>query len=314
MGVNRIKNIKDFPINVYIKFTSGSRVKIIHPLISGILAPNEVLTLKYIGNEATVYLGGKFNIKKGEVNYLNRIFKIEYAEFQFFDDEVKINPNVNLKAYYSTKDNKKDNVKLYMTMNDRLVPFKTKFYSIPVKTQEEISSLLGLPLPQTPNEKDIIVATDITKNQNINPITDTTNYVSNTLLLTPIENKVRKITGLDIFSFNTNIFGNIIKSNVDLSSSTYDLLDETSVTVGKYIFNELYFQSVLSFDKRKTFNDQYFLPIYDQNNNQNYGLNLQFMLQIEFPYLSIGYTLLPKEYFNILKTEQEISLEANFNF
>ena len=117
---------------------------------------------------------------------------------------------------------------------------------------------------------------------------DTTDYLSNSIIFTPFENKVRKVTGLDTFSLNTKFFGNIIKSNAQDNNNTLDLLDESSVTLGKYLFNELYFESIMSFNKRKEYGDKFFLPL----SNQNYGLNLQLMLQLELPYISIGYSFL----------------------
>ena len=107
---------------------------------------------------------------------------------------------------------------------------------------------------------------------------------------------------------NTEFFGNIIRSNTSYIGNTLDLLDGSSITLGKYIFNELYFESMMSLHKISSLNDQFFLPF----NDENYGLNLQFMLQLELPFFLIGYSFLPKDYTNLLDADHQISLEANF--
>lgn len=313
LGLNKRQKIKSYPINVDINFTTGNNVKIIHPIISGTVNPDEKITLKYIGDEAKIYLGGKVKLKKGEVNYLNKKFTIEEADFQFFEDEFKINPKVNLKAFYRTRDSKRDIIKIYLTMNDRLIPFKTSFYSSPYKSQDDINALLGFPIISSDladNENNIENFKNDDNKININTLSDTTDYLSNSLIFTPFENRIRKITKLDTFSMETKFLGNIIKSNYETSPNTLDLLDETSLKLGKYISNELYFESMFSFNKRRDYGDLFFLPL----NDQNYGLNLQLMLQLELKYFSIGYTFLPKDYYNFYKSSHNISIEAEFKF
>ncbi|MBN2546639.1 MAG: hypothetical protein JXB50_12635 [Spirochaetes bacterium] len=300
MGADKNVKIKKLPINVIMTFKSGNRVNVNYPIFKGTLKPGQVFVLKFIGDEAQIYLGGTVGLEKGEVNYLNKIFKIEQATFQFYEDEYKINPMINLKSFYKTKDLSKNPIKIYLSINDRLFPFKTNFSSFPAKSQEEINNLLGLTYALSDN--------DSNNNTNFNAIANTTDYIGNSLIITPIENKIRKITKLDTFSLDTKIFGNIIKYNTEDNTNSFDLLDESSVTLGKYLFNQLYFESMLSFNKRKTINQQLFLPF----NDQNYGLNLQLMLQLELQYLSIGYTYIPKNYTNFFNADHMISLEANF--
>ncbi|MCK4798031.1 MAG: translocation/assembly module TamB domain-containing protein, partial [Spirochaetes bacterium] len=310
MGVNKKRNLMKFPINVFIKFKSGKKVKVNYPIIKGIVKPGEIFTFKYIGEESRAFLGGNVNLKKGDLYYLDKTFKIEQASFQFFEDEIRINPNVNLKAYNRTKDSKGDAVKIYLTMNNRLIPFETTFSSFPYKTQEEISGLLGLSYAANTQEDKLknILDEELKDTANIETLVNTTNYLSNSFIFTPIENRIRKVTGLDTFSMNTNFLGNIIKSNTTYYTNSLDLLDDSSITLGKYIFNELYFEFMTSFDKKTDATEQLFLPL----PNQNYGLNFELMLQLELQYLLIGYTFLPKDYSDLLNAEHLISLEANF--
>lgn len=309
MGVSKRSKIREVPINVIIDLESGKKIKVNHPIFKGIIAPGQKFRVKFIGEEAKVYLGGSVDLQKGEVNYLSKNFKIEQANFQFFEDEITVNPNVNLKAYYRTKDSRKEPIKIYLTMNNRLIPFETTFSAFPYKSQEEINGLLGLSFAYNTNENDPTeIERDIDPETNLNTLVNTTNYLSNSFIFTPVENRIRNITGLDTFSMDTKIFGNIIKSNTSNIGSTLDLLDGSSLTLGKYLFNELYFESMMSLHKNSTTQEEYFLPF----DNENYGLNLQFMLQLELPFFLIGYSFLPKDYTNLLNADHQISLEANF--
>ncbi|HNZ27364.1 MAG TPA: translocation/assembly module TamB domain-containing protein [Spirochaetota bacterium] len=293
------------PINVILNLKAGKKVKVNYPIIDATVKENEVFILKYVGNEPGIYLGGKLEIEKGNLNYFNKNFKIEQAYIQFYEDEYKINPFVSLKSYYRTRDSKGNNVKIYLTINDRLASFKTDFSSIPYKSQEEIGSLVGVALASNTDTAEIY-SSDFKYSTNIDSIVNSTNYFGNAFIFSPLESAVRRITGLDTFSLNTSLFGNVIKSNS--GSALLDLLADTNLTFGKYITNEIYFESLMVFKKTEEQEEKPFIPF----PYQNYGLNLQLMLQLELPYFSIGYTFLPKDYTNFLNADHKVSFEANF--
>ena len=256
-------------------------------------------------------MGGDINLYKGDIFYFNKTFKIEQASFSFDDDSNSINPVVNIKSFYRTKDTKGESVKITLTLLDKLLSFKTDFSAFPYKTQDEIQGLLGLGVSSvndfvsnnTFKDKDDLLDKG---NQNFDAIINTTNYLSNSFLFSPIENNVKKVTGLDTFSLNTNFFGNILKSNTNL----LDVLDDSSLSVGKYVSDQIYLGSLLSFNKKSNQNQQFFLPLEDKN----YGLNLQFMLQVELQFLSLGYTFAPMDFTNFLNSEHRVSIETSFKF
>jgi len=312
LGMNQKIRLRKMPINVYVKFTAGNKVKVNYPIINGIVTPGDIFILKFIGDEPNIYFGGNISLKKGEVNYLNKKFKIEHANFKFNEDEIKINPIVDLKAFIRTKDSRKEPVVIYLNMRNRLIPFDTVFSSFPYKTQEEISGILGLSYSPEENEfayydNSYSEYTYSPNYANIETIKNTFNYFG-TFLVSPIESKIRQITQLDTFVFETDFFGNILKA--DAGYNTLDLLDNSSLTIGKYIFDELYFESMMSFHKKENYSDKIFLPLRDQN----YGFNLQFMLQLELPYVYIGYSFIPNDYSNLLNADHEISIEFNYKF
>jgi len=191
-----------------------------------------------------------------------------------------------------------------MNVNDRLTSFKANFSSLPYKTLEEINGLLGLAVsePQIQNTDETAFA----PRTGLDSLINTSNFIGNSFLFSPIENKVREITKLDTFAINTNLFGNILHSD----SNFLEILDNTSIKVGKYLTNELYLESMLSFHKNKSGYETFFIPILEKN----YGLNLQFMLQLELQFISIGYNYSPMDYTNWLNSNQHLFLEFDYKF
>lgn len=304
MGGDTNKNrvAKTYPINVILDIKAGKSVKVEYPIIVGTIKEGDLLTFKYIGNEPNIYLGGKINLRKGEINYFNKNFQIETAIFHFYENESKINPLVNIKSFFRTKNSKGETMKVYLTVNDKLSSFKTELSSIPYKTQEELNALLGITFNTNLNDSNKSM---LNQDQYLETIINTTNYFGNAFLFSPFESTIRQITGLDTFSLNTSLFGNIIRS----SDYWLDLLNDTSLTFGKYLSNEIYLGSTMTF-KKKEVNEKIFLPFI----SENYGLNFKFMLQFELPYVSFGYTFVPNDWRDFLSADHKLSFEANFRF
>ncbi|MBR6200564.1 MAG: translocation/assembly module TamB domain-containing protein [Spirochaetales bacterium] len=295
-----------YPVTVELNLVTGDKVKVNYPIINVHVKKDQMLTMRYVGSEPAIYLGGEVIADKGELNYFNKEFKIENAAFTFYEDERKINPFVNLKSYYRTKDGKNSNVMIYLAINDRLSSFKTSVSAMPYKTMSEINSILGTNFATTEeDERRAIAETNYNYKPDLDTVANTTNYLSSSFMFSPVENTVKRMTGLDTFSLNTAIFGNMIKSN----NNWLDLIDDTQLSFGKYLTNELYIGSVMSFQKLSD-SGSLFIPF----QNKNYGLNLELLMSLELPYLSIGYKFMPKDYSDILKADHQISVEANFKF
>jgi hypothetical protein len=313
MGLDSTGNTKlpVLPINVIINFKAGDKVKVNYPIIKGYVKKGDVFTLKYIGLEPNIYLGGLVNMNKGDIYYFNKTFKIEQSTFKFDENDPRINPLVNIKSYYRTRDSRGEQVKIILNLNERLLSFKSSLTSLPYKTQDEINGLIGVSIATT-NETDINkntvsnTTTAVSENnpQNIDSIINATNYISNAFLFSPIENNIRRVTTLDTFSLNTSFFGNIIKQN----SNFLDLMDNTNLSIGKYVSNEIYLGSIMSFNKKNASSGSFFYTFPDNN----YGLNLQLMLQVELPYISFGYSYVPKDEFK--SGDHVISMEFSFKF
>ena len=187
-------------------------------------------------------------------------------------------------------------------MNDRLLSFKTRFYSFPQLPENDLNQLLGLPATQTLDDENSFSRTA----NDLESIQNTTNYLGNTFLFSPLENIARRGLNLDTFSLNTEIFGNILSSNTGL----IDMLDNSSLSIGKYIFEGFYVESMMTFNKKSDTSDSIFLTL----PNANYGFNLQLQVLLELPFVSLGYSVKPRDLTNMTDMEQTISIESGFKF
>lgn len=287
------------PINVIFDIEAGNKLIVNHPIITGQIKEHDTFTVKFYGMDKIVTIDGQLSLEKGTINYMNKLFNIEKAIFTFDENDGEINPLVNITSYYNTKDLDREKIKVYLSVNDRIKSFKTNFYTVPSRSELEVNSLLGLSVAQSDSY-------DTDNTQNIDTLITTTDYLSNALLFSPIENTVRRITNLDTFQFKTSFFSNIFGSNKNMM----ELLDESSIALGKYIIDGIYLESLMTFNKKNDINNELFYQL----PNTDYGLNLQLMVQLELPFISLGYLYKPKDLTNISNADHIISLESGFKF
>ena len=93
-------------------------------------------------------------------------------------------------------------------------------------------------------------------------------------------------------------------------NSLIDMLDNSSLSIGKYIFEGFYVESMMTFNKKSDTSDSIFLTL----PNANYGFNLQLQVLLELPFVSLGYSVKPRDLTNMTDMEQTISIESGFKF
>ena len=108
-----------------------------------------------------------------------------------------------------------------------------------------------------------------------------------------------------IDKFNNILFYNKASEKI-LSKHIFGIKDKSDKIL--YKLPDWLIKEVIKFKKSQ--NEEIFLPVM----NENYGLNFQFMLQFELPYMSFGYTFVPNDWKNFLNADHRLSFEANFRF
>ncbi|HBD96416.1 MAG: hypothetical protein A2015_03245 [Spirochaetes bacterium GWF1_31_7] len=293
---------KKIPLFVLLQFTTGKKIEVTYPLINGIIAKGNKLTVQYSAVDDQLGFLGTLNFRSGKINYLNKIFKIKEATIRFDENTEGLNPDVNIVSSYQTRDNNRNKVEIFLNIIDKLFSFKTIFYSTPQLSEFELNQLLGLGYNSTDNVEGELVSGI----RGLESIQNTTNYLGNTFLFNPIENYVKRVLNLDAFSFNSYIFGNVLTSDKTL----LDMLDNTSLSIGKYITDGFYLESLMTFNKNSGISGGNFMPL----SETDYGFNLKLQVLLELPYISLGYSYKPTDINNFANAEQKISIETSFKF
>ncbi len=293
---------KKMPLYVLLQFTTGKKIEVTYPLINGIIAKGNTLSVQYSAVDEQLGFLGTLNFRSGKINYLNKIFKIKEATIRFDENTEGLNPDVNIVSSYQTRDNNRNKVEIFLNIIDKLFSFKTIFYSTPQLSEYELNQLLGLGYNSTDNVEGELVSGI----RGLESIQNTTNYLGNTFLFNPIENYVKRVLNLDAFSFNSYIFGNVLTSDKTL----LDMLDNTSLSIGKYITDGFYLESLMTFNKNSGISGGNFMPL----SETDYGFNLKLQVLLELPYISLGYSYKPTDINNFANAEQKISIETSFKF
>ena len=229
-----------------LKITTGTHSAIaMNPIIRAVLAPNTKFSMS-IDNRARNYdIDGIFEVKSGDIAYLNRNFYIKSGLINFNAEKIS-NPKVTLNAETREKDDEGQNVRIIFSVeNQYLQELSPRFSSIPAKSETEILSLLGqIVLADSDSATDFLFAAG--------------GYALQSSVGRQVENKLRQLLNFDILSLHTNFLQNTLSSRFGTNSSTEqisfgNLFDNSTVYIGKYLGSNLYIDAMLnvSFKERK---------------------------------------------------------------
>ena len=112
-----------------------------------------------------------------------------------------------------------------------------------------------------------------------------------------IENSLREVLNFDIFSVRTNVLQNTLSYGVKRNSSSSkeiftigNLLDNSTVYMGKYLGSSLYFDTMLHLSLDET------VQSYDEltaSNSLNLNFQPEFGLELESPFVNIRWSVSP---------------------
>ena len=234
----RVKVISDLNINL-----GTHAIFNFDPLLRCVLEPNT--SLRVLADQITedYKVLGNVNVRSGDIAYLNRNFYIKEGNVVFNSEDL-MNPQITITAETREKDQKGNNVRIILNAeNQYLQTLEPKVSSIPAKSEVELRAILG----------DIVMADSETA---ANFLLAAGDYAIQSAIFRKAENKLRDFMNFDILSLRTNILQNSIsrvttrKVSNELTMAT--LLDNTTLYIGKYLTNSIYFDAMLhvSLDNR----------------------------------------------------------------
>lgn len=214
------------------------------PLLRCIFVPNT--SVRFLAELEDNYfdIKGNLGIKSGDISYLNRNFYIKEGNVKFNSDNL-FNPSVTIKAETREKDDKGENIRIIISAeNQLLLDFEPKFSSVPSRSESEIRMLLGQIVIGDRNKIDY---SSMTASQNaVQFASFAGDYALQSTVLRGVENKLRNLTNTDIFSVRTNILQNSVDSYISENKIGLNMLNDSSLYMGRYFGEMLYFDAMLS--------------------------------------------------------------------
>ncbi len=272
-----------------------------NPIIRGLASQVEPLVVQSDTRYGTSSITGEFNMRGGEILYLNRTFFARNASAVFNESMDDFNPRLTTSAEIRERDENGDPVRILLIVeNQPLKQLSPTFESIPSMSEQDIMTLLG----------QIIIGTsdDTTPLAILGSLAD---YGTQLAVFRGLEDNARDFLNLDIFSFRTmflqNAFVNALSGSSGESLSVGDFLDSTTVYVGKFLNETLYADAMLTL-------------IYEED-RLDLGLGglvfqPEFGLELPSPFATIRWSIAPDltTDWNLLVPFTSISFSWKFNF
>jgi|GEM_PF-1218385 len=276
-----------------------------NPFVRGLVTQTEPLHIQIDTRYGTSSFTGSFSMKGGEILYLNRTFYVREASAILNESMEVFDPHLSAKAEIRERDAGGDPVRIMLTVADQpLSRLNPAFSSIPVKSRQEIMTLLGR----------IFLADDGRGNANpIALIGSLADYGAQITVFRGIENRLRDFLKFDIFSLRTmflqNTFTNALNLNTGQNLNAGNFLDNTTVYIGKYFGDTIYADAMLhlAYDKNL-----------EKREGDTGGLIFQpeIGLELPSPFAAIRWSIAPElnSDWKLLVPHTSISLSWKFNF
>ncbi len=272
-----------------------------NPIIRGLVTQVEPLVIQMDTRYATSLIAGEFSMRGGEILYLSRTFLAREASAVFYDSIESFDPRLTASAEIRERDENGDLVRILLSVeNQQLSQLDPIFESIPSMSEQDIMTLLGQIILGSSEEIDPLFL-----------LGGLANYGTQVTVLRGLENEVRDLLNFDTFSFRSMFLQNAIVSTFDNTTNedlnVGNLLDNTTVYIGKYLNETLYADALLSL-------------VYDED-RLDLGLRglvfqPEFGLELPSPFATIRWSIAPDltTDWDLLVPFTSISFSWKYNF
>ncbi len=203
------------------------------PVIRTTAVPGGKLEVSYRGDTGAYTVKGATGVQGGEIYYFDRSFIMKRGSISFNEDQRTFDPWIVLRAEVREWDSSTgEEVRIYLDADSALSKFSPRFSSDPTRTETEILAMIGAPIKSRAESQGLGMAALVYSD-----------ILSQNWILRPFEQKVRQLLNLDMFSVRTQIIQNIVAQRV--LGTTINPLDNTSVSLGKYIGNDLFLEMLV---------------------------------------------------------------------
>ena len=279
--------------NFNFTFTTGKRVEFVWPslnvpILRGYADTGQNLRINAEGSTGDFTIVGNINVKSGEIYYFRQSFYLQTGSISFNEDQDKVDPILNARAEIREVDQTGKNVSIYLVVNDEpLSQFSPRFESDPPMSSSDILTLLGQSInPQLAGQQTGLSSA----------VSFTGDILSQFSIMRAVEQRVRDLFGLDLFSVRTQILQNLISEKIfgagptvanNTATSLGQYLDNTTLFLGKYVTNDLFLEAMISLRSNNAF-----LSAYGGATN-NLLIDSELLLEWKTPLFLLQLSLLP---------------------
>lgn len=225
-----------------VSVSTGTGVKFYNEIINVILEQDQTLELAGSFGNDTFAISGDISINRGTITYLGRDFKIDEGSVTFSGDEGDLIPYANINTSARDKDNVGETIEIYLTFEGKLTTISIEdFYTVPDVSNAELYALLGI---------DSFSSTSTNGNSSsgrelfASGLNTAVNYALN-----PLSQLIRRKLGLDMFVIRTGAAGTLIQTAGITNVSIDSLISGSSISVGKYLFSNIFLEYELSWER-----------------------------------------------------------------
>lgn len=302
----------DFDVIVDLTIVADSKTRLFipsktNPFLRGVVTQTEPLRILIDTRFDNSSFTGAFSMKGGEILYLNRTFYVKEASAVLNESMESFDPRISARAEIRERQTDGSPVRIILSVvNQPLSRLNPAFSSIPVKSQQEIMTLLGR----------ILLADAGGAEAAANPIAllgGLADYGAQITVFRNVENRLRDLFKFDIFSLRTMFLQNAFMGALNINSgqkfTVGNFLDNTTVYIGKYFGDTIYADAMLhlaydavSAEKEKSFGGLKFRP--------------EIGLELPSPFGAIRWSIAPElnSDWKLLVPHTSISISWKFNF
>jgi hypothetical protein len=307
-----------FAAVIDISITTGPMVEFFWPnKISPLLRVNPemgtVFLVKSDSQSGQYSLVSDINVRRGELNYLDRNFHIRQGSLVFRESETQFNPRLSARAEIRERAASGPVTISMIIENQPLMDFTPRFESTPSLTQLEINSILGHNLGNTQGYGSI----DQTQRLLLTSSTDLmaqffsgSEVLSQMNFMRQFERTLRNFLKLDMLSIRTRFLQNAVISGTsgfgqfpDSTNRIGNYFDNTTVFIGKYIGNDMFVQGTLTMK-------------YDENKRSFGGIKFEpdIGIELQSPFFGIRWSFFPNHPENWWVDDNSITLTWRKSF
>ena len=177
---------------------------------------------------------GTTGVQGGEIYYFDRSFIMRKGSITFNEDQTSFDPRITARAEVREWDpSTGEEIRIYLDADNPLSKFTPRFSSDPPRSENYLLAMIGAPF----------VTRAETQGLGLSAALISSDILSQTWMLRPFEQKVRDV--LEWTCCPSAPRSSRTSSRRRSSGPTLNPLDNTSVSLGKYLGNDLFLEMLV---------------------------------------------------------------------